>query len=99
MYHAYLFGNLPRERPAMHHVDQIDRHILVNAPQRAHLLVGNAAGRADRAVLVENREGLRECAGHIGLGGNLEHVYWTPDVSALPNSGRVQSFTPGAFAV
>ena len=74
VHHADPFGDVARKRPTLHHVDQIHRNVTVEPAQRAHLLEGDAAGRTDRAVLVDDGERLGEGGCDIGFAGDLEHA-------------------------
>jgi hypothetical protein len=68
-------GDIAGQGAGVDHVDEIDRHISVQMVERAHLLVGNAAGGADGTVLLDDGERRGQGRGDIGLGGDLAHSH------------------------
>src|SRR5688572_7152234 len=70
---AYSLGDVAGHRPGVDHIHQIDRHVRMQPPERADFLVGHVTGRADRTVLVDNGQGLREHRGDIRFGSDFTH--------------------------
>lgn len=68
------FRDVPRQQPGMNHIDEVDRYVVVQPPQRAYFLVGDTAGRTDGTVLVDDCKWLRERGNDVRLSGDLVHV-------------------------
>ena len=74
MHDADLLGDFAGERAVVNHVYQIHRHVVVDAAKRAHFFIRDAAGGADRAVLVHDDKGFCEGGGYVCLSGDLAHA-------------------------